>query len=90
MHNRADHRGKGRLNSHENDGWRKKPLVSDSSNVILPTNSDNIPLQESASMESIERSGSNSQGKDGGESVPPVSDRSDGHSQVISYFIIIH
>ncbi|XP_057951718.1 protein MODIFIER OF SNC1 1 [Malania oleifera] len=81
----VDNRGKAKFSPQETDGWRKKPLVADSSNVVSVTNfetSSNPHIQDRpASTESIERSGSYFQGKDDRDSVTPTFDPSDCHAQ---------
>ncbi|KAK6276651.1 hypothetical protein POUND7_006360 [Theobroma cacao] len=84
IHGRTDHRGRGRFNPQDADGWRKKPLFTDSSNV-KPTkdseNPSNVNIQDSMSLEASEKSGLNSQVRDEGESMPPVYDPSDSQAQ---------
>ncbi|XP_057786820.1 protein MODIFIER OF SNC1 1 [Salvia miltiorrhiza] len=40
---RVDHRGKGKFNSQEADGWRRKPLSNDSSSAVMASNAESIP-----------------------------------------------
>ncbi|KAG6413321.1 hypothetical protein SASPL_126030 [Salvia splendens] len=42
-HARVDHRGKGKFNSQEADGWRRKPLSNDSSSAVIASNNESTP-----------------------------------------------
>ncbi|XP_042064961.1 protein MODIFIER OF SNC1 1-like isoform X1 [Salvia splendens] len=42
-HPRVDQRGKGKFNSQEADGWRRKPLSNDSSNAVISSNNESTP-----------------------------------------------
>ncbi|XWS37510.1 hypothetical protein CRYUN_Cryun19dG0049000 [Craigia yunnanensis] len=84
MHGRTDHRGRGRYNSQDVDGWRKKPPFTDSSNVKSTTHSENpsdANVQDYMSLEASEKSGSYPQLRDEGESMPPVHDPGDSQAQ---------
>ncbi|KAL5816232.1 hypothetical protein ACOSQ3_024610 [Xanthoceras sorbifolium] len=83
MHGRTDHRGKGRFNSQEADGWRKKSSGADSSSLISAAHSEssNIQVQDHTHEDTSEKSGSYCQGKDGEEPMPPMSDTSDSEAQ---------
>lgn len=68
----VDHRGKGRSNAQEIDGWRKKSSFADTSSVVLAPNSEaaNIQVQDlHASMEAAEKSVSSLDGKDEEEDI---------------------
>ncbi|XVF54075.1 hypothetical protein PTKIN_Ptkin05aG0151800 [Pterospermum kingtungense] len=84
MHGRTDHRGRGRFNSQDGDGWRKKPPFTDSSFVKSTTHSENpsdANMQDYMSLEASEKSGSYLQARDEGESMPPAYDPSDSQVQ---------
>ncbi|XWS48190.1 hypothetical protein CRYUN_Cryun13aG0052200 [Craigia yunnanensis] len=84
MHNRTDHRGRGRFNSQDVDGWREKPLFTDSSNLKSTTHSENpsdANVQDYMSLEASDKSGSYHRARDEGESMPPVYDPSDSQAQ---------
>ncbi|XP_022738831.1 protein MODIFIER OF SNC1 1-like isoform X2 [Durio zibethinus] len=84
MHGRTDHRGRGRFNSQDVDGWRKKPPFTDSSRVKSTTHSENpfdAIVQEYMSLEASKKSESYPQAIDESESVPPVYDPSDSQAQ---------
>ncbi|XVF09352.1 hypothetical protein REPUB_Repub07fG0085200 [Reevesia pubescens] len=84
MHGRTDHRGMGRCNSQDVDGWRKKPPFTDTSNIKSTTDSGNpsdANVQDYMSLEASEMSGSYSQATDEGESMPPIYDPSDSQAQ---------
>ncbi|XP_044476385.1 protein MODIFIER OF SNC1 1-like [Mangifera indica] len=74
MHGRTDHRGKGRFNSQEIDGWRKKSPIADCSSAH--SESSIVHMQDQALKEAAEESGSYLQGKDELEPMPPMSDDS--------------
>ncbi|KAI3464117.1 hypothetical protein Pfo_020780 [Paulownia fortunei] len=40
---RVDHRGKGKFNSQDADGWRRKPLATESSSAITASNIESAP-----------------------------------------------
>ncbi|KAL1564006.1 hypothetical protein AAHA92_06417 [Salvia divinorum] len=42
-HPRVDHRGKGKFNNQEADGWRRMPLSNDSSNAVIASNNESTP-----------------------------------------------
>ncbi|XP_042060770.1 protein MODIFIER OF SNC1 1-like isoform X2 [Salvia splendens] len=42
-HPRVDYRGKGKFNSQETDGWRRKPLSNDSSKAVIASNNESTP-----------------------------------------------
>ncbi|KAJ0047739.1 hypothetical protein Pint_15492 [Pistacia integerrima] len=83
MHGRTDHRGKGRFNSQEVDGWRKKSPIADSPSVTCATHSESsiVHMQDQALKEAAEQSASYLQGKDEGESMLPMSDPNDSEAQ---------
>ncbi|KAE8681531.1 oleosin 18 kDa-like [Hibiscus syriacus] len=83
-HGRTDHRGRERFNSEDVDGWRKKPLVIDSSNVKSTTHFENhsdANVKDHAPLEALEKSASYSQKRNEGELMPPVYDPSDSDAQ---------
>lgn len=89
-HGRTDHRGRGRFNSEDVDGWRKKPPFTDSSNVKSAAHFENPSesnVQDYVSLEASDKSGSYPQARDEGELMPPVYDPSDSEAQVI-FFIL--
>ena len=90
MHGRTDHRGRGRFNSQDVDGWQKKPPFTDSSNVKSTIHSENpdTNVQDHMSLEASEKSGSYPQARDEGESMPPVYDPGDSQEQVILFYTI--
>lgn len=90
MHGRSDHRGKGRFNSQEVDGWRKKSPIADSPSVTSATHSESsvFQMQDQALKEAGEKSGSYLQGTDEEESMPPMSDPNDSQAQVIYFYIV--
>ncbi|CBI14995.3 unnamed protein product, partial [Vitis vinifera] len=81
---RVDHRGKGRVNAQDVDGWRKKSLVADSSSVTGSGNvelSSNVDVQDChSSMQVPQKSGLHLQGTEDGES-GSMSDPSDSQAQ---------
>ncbi|KAK2663718.1 hypothetical protein Ddye_002292 [Dipteronia dyeriana] len=84
MHGTTDHRGKGRFNAQEVDGWRKKSSGADSASSVSAaahSESSNIQVQYQIPEDTSEKSGSYSQGKDGGESTPPMLDTGDSQAQ---------
>ncbi|XWS60767.1 hypothetical protein CRYUN_Cryun07bG0065300 [Craigia yunnanensis] len=84
MHGRTDHRGRGRFNFQDVDGWQKKPPFTDSSNVKSTTHSENpsdTNVQGHMSLEASEKSGSYPQAIDEGESMTPVYDPDDSQAQ---------
>lgn len=89
MHGRTDHRGKGKFNSQEVEGWRKKAPISDSPGVTSSTQCENsiVHMQNKAPKEFAEKSGSYLQGKDEGESMPPMFDPNDSQAQVITFIL---
>ena len=90
MHGRTDHRGRGRFNSQDIDGWQKKPPFTDWSNEKSTTHSENpfdANVQDYMSLEASEKYGSYPQARDEGESMPLVHDPSDSQAQVI-FFIL--
>ncbi|KAK8309696.1 hypothetical protein V6Z12_D02G140600 [Gossypium hirsutum] len=83
-HGRTDHRGRGRFNSEDVDGWRKKPPFTDSSNVKSAAHFENPSesnVQDYVSLEASDKSGSYPQARDEGELMPPVYDPSDSEAQ---------
>ncbi|KAK4844510.1 hypothetical protein QYF36_021102 [Acer negundo] len=86
MHGATDHRGKGRFNALEVDGWRKKSSGADSASLVSAAHSEssNIQVQDQISEDTSEKSGSYSQGKDGGESTPPMLDTGDSQAQRVT------
>lgn len=86
---RFDHRGKGRFNSQDVDGWRKKSISADSSSVAGSSNvelSSNVHVQDCNSpMQDPQKSGLHHQGSEDEES-GLMSDPIDSQAQVI--FII--
>ncbi|XWS50917.1 hypothetical protein CRYUN_Cryun12cG0131800 [Craigia yunnanensis] len=84
MHGRADHRGRGRFNSQDVDGWQKKPPFTDSLNVKSTTHSENpsdANAQDYMLLEASEKSGSSPQARDEGESMPLLRDPSNSQAQ---------
>ncbi|OMO67543.1 hypothetical protein COLO4_30100 [Corchorus olitorius] len=87
MHTRPDHhRGRGRFNLQDADGWRKRPPYTDSSNVKPATDSENpsnVNMQDHMSLEASEKSVllSYPQARDEGESMQPVFDPSDSQAK---------
>ena len=83
---RVDHRGKGRFNAQDVDGWRKKSHVADSSSVAGSSNvelSSNVHMQGCpSSMQAAQTSVLHLQGTEDGES-GFVSDPIDSQAQVI-------
>ncbi|PPS16860.1 hypothetical protein GOBAR_AA03720 [Gossypium barbadense] len=83
-HGRTDHRGRGRFNSEDVDGWRKKLPFMDSSNVKSAAHFENPSesnVQDYVSLEASDKSGSYPQARDEGELMPPVYDPSDSEAQ---------
>ncbi|KAE8719763.1 oleosin 18 kDa-like [Hibiscus syriacus] len=82
-HGKTDHRGRERFNS-EDDGWRKKPTLIDSSNMKSATHFE-IPsdanVEDHVPLEALEKSGSYSQTRDEGELMSLVYGRSDNEAQ---------
>ncbi|KAK9278924.1 hypothetical protein L1049_028505 [Liquidambar formosana] len=80
---RVDHRGKGRFNAQEADGWRKKSLVADSSILVSAANSEssNVHQDNHTSVEASEKSVSCLEGKDEGEFATSMVDPSDIQAQ---------
>ncbi|PQP99526.1 protein MODIFIER OF SNC1 1 [Prunus yedoensis var. nudiflora] len=72
MHSRSDHRGRGRLNNQEGEGWWKKSLVSEPTTVYQ----DHL-----ATMEATEKSGSYPEGRHEEESATPLLDPNDSEAQ---------
>ncbi|KAJ9140294.1 hypothetical protein P3X46_030958 [Hevea brasiliensis] len=72
MHGRVDHRGKGRLNTQESDGWRKKSLVADPQCIVSSVHCEisSVHGQDHNSAEAPS-------GKYGGESMPLAFEPSD-------------
>ncbi|XP_022726669.1 protein MODIFIER OF SNC1 1-like isoform X4 [Durio zibethinus] len=83
IHGRTGHQGRGRFNSQDVDGWRKKPPFTDSSNVKSTTHFENpdANMHDYISLEASEKSGSYSRARDDGESMPTVYDPSDSEAQ---------
>ena len=82
-----DHQRGKRFNAQDADGWRKKPLAAESTNIVLsanvePTSNPHVQDQHT-SVEAAEKSMINPQGKDEGDSLTPMFDPSDSHAQVI-------
>lgn len=86
MHSRSDHRGRGRLNNQEGEGWWKKSLVSEPTTMVSSAHLEtpNVHLQDHlATMEATEMSGSYPQGRHEEESATPLLDPNDSEAQVI-------
>ncbi|CAL2261389.1 unnamed protein product [Prunus armeniaca] len=84
MHGRSDHRGRGRLNNQEGEGWWKKSLVSEPTTVVSSAHLEtpNVHLQDHlATMEATEKSGSYPQGRYEEESATPLLDPNDSEAQ---------
>eukprot|EP00257_Ricinus_communis_P020743 XP_015580054.1 protein MODIFIER OF SNC1 1 [Ricinus communis] len=80
MHGRTDHRGKGRVNTPETDGWRKKSDIVDLQNTASTVHNEISSVsvgQHHISADAGQNFGSQPSGKDNLESMPPVSDPSD-------------
>ncbi|KDP31066.1 hypothetical protein JCGZ_11442 [Jatropha curcas] len=78
-HVRADHRGKGRFNTPEADGWRKKSQVVDPHSAVSSGHYEisSVHGQDHKSAEDTQNSVPHPSGKDDAESILPVSDPSD-------------
>ncbi|XP_047942587.1 LOW QUALITY PROTEIN: protein MODIFIER OF SNC1 1-like [Salvia hispanica] len=59
-HSRVDHRGKGKFNSQEADGWRRKPLSNDSSSAVIASNNESTPNIQSCGPNNVGESSENS------------------------------
>lgn len=86
MHGRSDHRGRGRFNNQEGDGWGKKPLASEPTAAVSTANSK-IPSNDHVhdhlvSMEVTDKPGSYHQGRREEDSVTPMLDPNDSEAQV--------
>lgn len=84
MHGRVDHRGKGRFNTQEGDGWRRKSEVADPQSVVSGVHYEfsSVHMEDYTPAETTQNSVSHSSGKDDGESVPNVSDPNDIEAQI--------
>ncbi|KAF2315893.1 hypothetical protein GH714_040688 [Hevea brasiliensis] len=73
MHGRADHRGKGRFNTQEADGWRKKSQVADPQSVVSTVHCEisSVNGQDHNSAEATQNSVMHPSVKDDGESMAP-------------------
>ncbi|BFG32523.1 hypothetical protein CerSpe_187970 [Prunus speciosa] len=84
MHSRSDHRGRGRLNNQEGEGWWKKSLVSEPTTGVSSAHLEtpNVHLQDHlATMEATEKSGSYPEGRHEEESATPLLDPNDSEAQ---------
>ncbi|XP_048445536.1 protein MODIFIER OF SNC1 1 [Pyrus x bretschneideri] len=81
MHdNRSDHRGRGRFNNQEGEGWSKKSLVSEPTTVVSTARFE-MPYDHLVSTEAIEKSGSYPQGRCEEELAMPMVDPNDSEAQ---------
>ncbi|XP_021680282.2 protein MODIFIER OF SNC1 1 isoform X2 [Hevea brasiliensis] len=79
MHGRADHRGKGRFNTQEADGWRKKSQVADPQSIVSTVHCEisSVNGQDHNSAEATQNSVMHPSVKDDGESMAPNFEPSD-------------
>ncbi|GAV58319.1 hypothetical protein CFOL_v3_01853, partial [Cephalotus follicularis] len=82
MHVRADHRNKGRLNTQDVDGWRKKYPVADSSDGLSASHSENSSNVHLQNQKPLDVAGPYPLGKDEEDSVPPMFDPIDSQAQM--------
>lgn len=91
MHGRTDHRGKGKLNNEEADGWRKNSSGAETTSSISASHAEGsyIQVRGHAADDVPEKSQSYSQGKDEGEPILSMVDTVDNQAQVMSFAISV-